>query len=67
MAEPMLMTIKDVQEATQLGRTKLYELMRDGKLPYLRIGRSVRVRRDAFEEWLAKQERCTNEGWTSRA
>ena len=63
MAEPMLMTIKDVQEATQLGRTKLYELMRDGKLPYLRIGRSVRVRRDAFEEWLAEQEAVSRDYW----
>ena len=64
MAEPMLMTIKDVQEATQLGRTKLYELMRDGTLPYLRIGRSVRVRRDVFEEWLAEQETACHDYWT---
>ena len=61
MSEPMLLTIKDVQQATQLGRTKIYELMRDGELPFLKIGRSVRVRREVFEEWLTKQEAETQD------
>jgi len=56
MAEAILYTIKDVQEMTQLGRTTIYELMRTGELPYLRIGRSVRIRREALDEWLNKQE-----------
>lgn len=30
--------------------------MRDGQLPYLRIGRSVRIRREVLEAWLAKLE-----------
>lgn len=54
-----LMTIADVQQATQLGRTKIYELMRDGELPFIKIGRSVRVRQEAFEQWLAEQEAKT--------
>jgi len=56
MAESVLLTVRDVQEVTQLGRTKIYELMRDGQLPYLRIGRSVRFRREALEAWLAALE-----------
>lgn len=56
MAEVLLLTIKDVQEVTQLGRTTIYELMRSGELPFLRIGRSVRIRREALDEWLGKQE-----------
>ena len=56
MAEVSLLTIKDVQEITQLGRTTIYELMRSGELPFLKIGRSVRVRRAALDEWLGKQE-----------
>ncbi|MCC7019557.1 MAG: helix-turn-helix domain-containing protein [Ardenticatenales bacterium] len=56
MAEVSLLTIKDVQEITQLGRTTIYELMRDGRLPYLKIGRSVRIRREALEAWLAETE-----------
>jgi len=56
MAESVLLTVRDVQEVIQLGRTKIYELMRDGQLPYLRIGRSVRFRREALEMWLAQLE-----------
>ena len=59
MTEAMLMTIKDVQEATQLGRTKIYELLRDGDLPFLKVGRSVRIRHEDFEVWLDKLERQT--------
>lgn len=57
--ESTLMTIADVQKATQLGRTKIYELMRDGELPFIKIGRSVRVRQEAFQSWLAQQEART--------
>ncbi len=56
MAEVSLLTIKDVQEITQLGRTTIYELMRGGVLPYLKIGRSVRIRREALEKWLFESE-----------
>ena len=31
MNDLQLLTIKDVQNITKLGRTKLYELMRDGR------------------------------------
>ena len=54
MTELILLTVKDVQSVTQLGRTKIYELMRDGELPYIKIGRSVRVRRQDLVDWLNK-------------
>lgn len=56
MTESSLLTIKDVQAITKLGRTTIYELMRTGEVPYLRIGRSVRFRREALETWLKAQE-----------
>lgn len=52
MSEPMLLTVEDVQHAIRLGRTKIYELIRTGQLPVVRIGRSVRIRRDVLERWL---------------
>ena len=59
MTEPRLLTIKDVLEITKLGRTTIYEVMRRGELPYLRIGRSVRFRHDALDKWLLELERCS--------
>lgn len=54
--ESILMTVAEVQTATKLGRTKVYEMIRRGKLPVVRIGRSVRIRREALERWLAQLE-----------
>lgn len=66
MDVPLLLTIKEVQDITRLGRTKVYELMRDGELPVVRIGRAIRVRREALEQWLEGLEEVGLESWRSR-
>lgn len=63
MAEALL-TIKDVQELTQLSRTKVYGLIRDGELPAVRIGRSVRVRQGELDNWIVSHE-DSSEGFDS--
>jgi excisionase family DNA binding protein len=55
-ALPMLLTVKDLEAELQLGRTRTYELVRSGELPVVRIGRVVRVPRDALRRWI--QERA---------
>ena len=52
MTDLQLLTIRDVMNITKLGRTKVYELLRDGELPCIRLGRSVRIRQDDLEAWL---------------
>lgn len=54
MRDPLL-TIKDVQEATKLSRTKVYELLRT-EIPTITIGTAVRVRPEALEAWLKSKE-----------
>lgn len=54
-AEPMLLTVRQVEAALQLGRTRTYELLRSGQLPMLRVGRLIRVSRIALEVWIARQ------------
>jgi len=44
MDEKMLYTLADVAAALGVGRTKVYELVRSGALPSVRIGGSRRVR-----------------------
>lgn len=51
----MLLTVKDVEVALQLGRTRTYELVRSGELPVIRIGRAVRIPRDALRRWVEAQ------------
>jgi excisionase family DNA binding protein len=49
---PMLLTVRDVEAELQLGRTRTYELLRSGSFPVLRVGRAVRVPRDALRRWV---------------
>jgi predicted DNA-binding transcriptional regulator AlpA len=46
---PMLLTLRQVEAALQLGRTRTYELLRSGQLPMLRVSGI------ALEEWIAQQ------------
>ncbi len=41
--EPLLVGIEDAARIIGLGRSKTYELIREGTIPVLHIGRSVRV------------------------
>ena len=52
---PMLLTVKDLEAELQLGRTRTYELVRSGTLPVIRIGRAVRIPRDALRQWVEGQ------------
>lgn len=52
---PMLLTVRDVEAELQLGRTRTYELLRSGSIPVIRVGRALRVRRDALRHWVDEQ------------
>jgi len=43
-------------KALGVGRTKIYELLKTGKLPSVRIGRSIRVPVDALRAWIEKNQ-----------
>lgn len=58
--EPVLLTIKDVMQLTQLSRTKVYELIRDGELPSVRIDKSVRVRTEDLDRWIMRHTDSSN-------
>lgn len=57
--EPLL-TTRDVQELTKLGRTTVWEATARGDLPAIRFGRAVRFRRAAVDAWIAQQEQAGN-------
>ncbi len=50
--EPLLLRITEVATTLGLGRTKVFALVRTGELPVIRIGRSVRVPREALQDWI---------------
>jgi excisionase family DNA binding protein len=53
--EPALLTIEELARFLRISRAKAYELAARGEIPTVRMGRSVRVRRDRLEAWLDAQ------------
>ena len=53
--DQLLYRADEVAKVLGLGRSKTYELMADGTLPVVRIGKSVRVPADALRRWIAQK------------
>lgn len=46
-----LLKVKEIAAILRCGRNQAYELVKSGKIRALRIGRSIRVTREALEEF----------------
>jgi excisionase family DNA binding protein len=54
---PDYLTVRDVMTSLQVSRDTVYRILARGELPYLYTGaRSIRIRRDAFDQWRHEQE-----------
>lgn len=40
-----IFTVDEMAEFLHIGRTSAYKLVSDGQVPYLRIGRSIRIKK----------------------
>ena len=49
-----LLTIPDVAEVLRVRPPRAYELVREGVLPAVRIGRQIRVSEDILRAWIAR-------------
>lgn len=55
--EPVLITVEEAARLLRIGRGTAYQLAARGDLPTVRMGRSVRVRRDRLNAWLDERSR----------
>lgn len=62
--EPLLLRATEVGKLLGLGRSKVFAMVAAGELPVIRIGRSVRIPREALERWVRTQT-IAAEGTTS--
>lgn len=46
-------TVAEVADVLRLSQHRIYEIVRLGQLPSVRIGRQVRIERQAFHDWVA--------------
>lgn len=49
---PLSLTVAEAGEVLRIGRSKIYQLVRCGEIRSIRIGRAIRVPRDAVAEYL---------------
>jgi excisionase family DNA binding protein len=49
-----LLTCTEVQAILRIGKSKLYRLIREEKLPAIRLGNTYRIRMSELEEYLTK-------------
>jgi excisionase family DNA binding protein len=52
-----MLTVSQAKQLCGLGRSKLYELMDRGDLPFAKIGRSRRIPKNALLSFIAKHLR----------
>ena len=50
------LTVPEVARILRLDASRVYRLIREGRLPGYRIGRSVRIRKAALEAYIRSQE-----------
>jgi excisionase family DNA binding protein len=53
--ERLLLTVEEAARRLGIGRTLAWQLVRDGQLPSVRLGRLVRVPARALEDWLKRR------------
>ncbi len=56
MTSPLLLTAEDVARELNIGRTRVFELLRSGHLRSVKVGKSRRVSRAALEEFVVSLE-----------
>lgn len=57
MTEPILLKPQQAAEVLGIGRSLIYLLIRDGKLPTVKVGNSLRVPRAALDQWVIDNTR----------
>lgn len=49
----LLLTVEEAAAELRIARRRIFELIKDGSLPSVKIGRSRRIRRDDLLEYVA--------------
>jgi excisionase family DNA binding protein len=51
----MVLTVKEAAELLKVQPQWVYRMVRDGGLPFLRLGRQIRIDEDSLEKWLTER------------
>lgn len=59
---PALLTIADICRHFNVSRSTVYRLRDRNELPFVHIGRAVRIRREDADKWFASLTDSANDG-----
>jgi excisionase family DNA binding protein len=51
---PTILTVREVADYLRVSEAKVYRLVREHRIPVVRIGRAWRFHRDLLDDWLGK-------------
>ncbi len=60
------MTVAEAAQVLRIGERTAYKLVRQGRLPAIRVGNQWRIEKEAFEAWLAQGGDPGSEGKDER-
>jgi excisionase family DNA binding protein len=52
----ILLKSEEAAELLKIGERTLWQLTKEGKIPYVRVGKCLRYRPEALREWARSQE-----------
>ncbi len=54
-SEALILTVQEAAELLRISRNLAYDLVAQGSLPHIRLGRVIRIPRHGLEVWLARE------------
>lgn len=68
----ILLTVPEAAKVLRISRNKAYDLVRQGLIPAVHLGKNIRIPRQALDRWIAEQSTAsvgnpdpTAVGWPS--
>lgn len=58
-----LMSVREVSDLLKVKPHRIYEMVREGLLPGVRLGRQVRISEDALRRWIQNGGQALPGGW----
>ncbi|WHH57286.1 helix-turn-helix domain-containing protein [Petroclostridium sp. X23] len=52
--EKLVYTVQDIAKILDIGMNKAYDLIHEKKIPFIKLGRKIRIPKKAFQEWLER-------------
>jgi len=52
-----ILTVPEVAQYLKISKSKMYDIVKREKIPFIKIGRNVRIKESDLDEWLEIQTR----------